>query len=111
MRAIFSEALRQQSDRTCRQKVRPKRICTDAPANEGIEIDGDHEEGEDTIEEGRAILGQKMVYQPSKQEWDDHQRYHIPFREWCPFCVKGKCITGAHRKGQKSQFMWAMKFQ
>ena len=43
-----------------------------------------------------------MLYQPSQQEWDDHQRTHIPFRKWCPFCVRGKCTTGAHKRGAKS---------
>ena len=31
-------------------------------------------------DEARAIPGQKIIYQPTKQEWDDHNRTHYPFR-------------------------------
>ncbi len=37
-----------------------------------------------------------------KEEWDNHMRTHIPFRRWCPFCVKGKCKSGVHQKTKKS---------
>ena len=56
----------------------------------------------DEIEEGRAITGQKAIYQPTKEEWDNHMRSHIPFRKWCSFCVKGKCKSGAHKRVKKS---------
>ena len=70
---------------------------TDALANENADSDMEIEG-----EEGRPIGGQKMIYQPSQQEWDDHMRTHIPFRKWCPHCVRGKCTSGAHKRGQKS---------
>ena len=44
-----------------------------------------------------------MIYKPLTQEWDDHMRAHIPFRKWCPYCVRGKFVSGAHKKGQKSE--------
>ena len=46
------------------------------------------EEGEG--EEVRMIRGPKAIYTPSKEEWDNHMRSHIPFRKWCPFCLKGR---------------------
>ncbi len=42
---------------------------------------------EEESEDGRGIAGQKAVYKPSKEEWDEHQRTHIPFRKWCPHIV------------------------
>ena len=44
--------------------------------------------------EGKAIKGQKRINLPSKEEWDNHMRCHIPFRRWCMFCVKGRCKSG-----------------
>ena len=61
------------------------------PEREPVEI----EEGEG--QEGRIITGPKAIYTPSKEEWDNHMRSHIPFRKWCPFCVKGRSKSGAHR--------------
>ena len=30
-------------------------------------------------------------------------RTHVPFCKWCPYCVRGKCVRGAHRRTQKSE--------
>ena len=54
-------------------------------------------------EEGRIIRGQKAVYKPSQEEWDNHMRSHVPFRRWCPFCMRGKCKSGAHQQSKKSE--------
>ena len=64
--------------------------------------EGEWEEIGDQLE-GRPIKGQKMIYQPSKVDWDDHMRSHVPFRRWCPFCVKGKCKSAAHLRTDKSE--------
>ena len=85
------------------QKVRPKGICCDTLANEGMDT-GEDQEGilEDEIGEGRAIPRKKMVYQPTQEEWDEHMRTHIPFRAWCPCCVQGKSVSGSHRRAHKT---------
>ena len=59
------------------------------------------EEGES--EEARPIAGQKAIYKPTSEEWDNHMRTHIPFRRWCPFCVKGKCKSNPHWQKSKSE--------
>ena len=35
--------------------------------------------------------------QPSAAEVEDHMVTHLPFREWCPHCVKGKSGSRPHR--------------
>lgn len=52
------------------------------------------EEEEEEAEEGRIIKGQSRVVKPSKEEWDNHMRTHIPYRKWCPHCVRGKKEIG-----------------
>ena len=41
---------------------------------------------------------------PTREEFEEHMRTHIPFRTWCEFCVKGKSRSDAHRKdaGEKA---------
>ena len=63
--------------------------------------ESEREEGEE--EEGRIIRGPKAIYTPSREEWDNHMRSHIPFRRWCPFCVKGRSKSGAHKGCEKSE--------
>ena len=47
------------------------------------------EEEEQVLAEGRIIKGQQRVVKPSKEEWENHMRTHIPYRKWCPHCVRG----------------------
>ena len=88
----FSQAVR--ADRKG-NRVRPK--IDEVMAN------GDDEMEEEESEEAKPISGQKAIYQPSREEWDEHMRSHIPFRRWCPFCVKGKCKGNPHVKSDKSE--------
>ena len=79
MRTNFSQALDLYSGCKTSQKVRPHELCYDTLANEDDAIGKEcEEEGSD---EGRVIKSQKILYQPSQQEWDDHMRTHIPLRK------------------------------
>ena len=53
-----------------------------------------------SAEEGRAIKGQRYVVAPSREEYENHMRTHIPFRKWCQFCVMGKSKSMPHRKSE-----------
>ena len=87
------------SDFGTNESVRPNELSDDILAGQPGEEDGSDE----TIEpEGRAIKGQKAVWQPSKEEWDAHMRSHVPFRRWCPFCVKGQCKSSIHHRKSRS---------
>ena len=37
---------------------------------------------------------------PTTKEREDHNATHIPFRSWCPICVKGKGREEAHRNAR-----------
>ena len=52
-------------------------------------------------EEGRVSKGQKTIAKPSHQEYEEHMRTHIPYRNWCPFCVMGKAKNNPHRTNKK----------
>ena len=81
------------------ESVRLHELSDDILAGQPVEEDG----SDDAIEpEGREIKGQKAVWQPSKEEWDAHMRSHVPFRRWCPFCVKGKCKASIHHRKARS---------
>ena len=78
-------------------RIRPK--VNETLANEDVESDDGIEE---ESEEARRIAGQKAIYKPTAERWDEHLRAHIPFRGWCPFCVKGKCKSNPHVQRVKS---------
>ena len=35
---------------------------------------------------------------PSKKEVDEHELTHLPYRNWCAFCVSGKGKLSPHFK-------------
>ena len=38
-------------------------------------------------QEGKPMKGAKTPVKPSRQEVQDHNRCHIPFRTWCAHCM------------------------
>ena len=35
---------------------------------------------------------------PNKAEIEEHQKTHLPFRNWCKHCVKGRGVEEPHRR-------------
>ena len=62
----------------------------------GIESDAD-----DEVEEGQPAKGIKWSQLPSETEIKNHNLTHIPFRDWCPFCVQGRAVSHPHYKSKK----------
>jgi hypothetical protein len=54
------------------------------------------EPGEPEDEEARPTKGMRGPTTPTKQEREDHERDHIPFRNWCAHCVRGKSKSSGH---------------
>ena len=38
------------------------------------------------------------VQEPSAQEIEDHQTTHLPYRSWCPHCVRSEALADLHRR-------------
>ena len=49
-------------------------------------------------EEGMKARRRIKWTEPSKKEIEEHMATHIPFREWCPHCVKGKSASRHHKR-------------
>ena len=51
-------------------------------------------------EEGQQVKEVKFTSLPTEQEVRLHNLHHIPFRDWCPYCIMGKATNPAHyRRG------------
>ena len=73
------------------------------------DVDGVSDEGEDVeltvgdedhSEEGATARGVTVPIKPSQEEVNKHMWTHIPFRSWCPHCVKGKSVNKSHRNAK-----------
>ena len=63
------------------------------------------EEVESGDEEGRQAKGLTAPKTVSKEERDEHERTHIPFRCWCKACVRGRKRKLAHKKRSDEEKM------
>ena len=54
------------------------------------------EEKEENTEMRRAHFNAE-VYKPSKEEREQHERTHCPFRPWCKHCVRGRGMNAQHK--------------
>ena len=85
------EASRKKSSET--SPVRPKTEEEHVRPCEDEDQEGMHEGEEE------AIVPRKMKNprQPTKIEVEEHNLTHMPFRQWCPHCVRGKAINSPHK--------------
>jgi hypothetical protein len=61
----------------------------------------DDQEQEDQQEEGAEAVQPKALWKPIRptvKEVEEHNLTHLPFRNWCIFCVKGKAKDDPHRR-------------
>jgi hypothetical protein len=56
---------------------------------------------EDETEEAIPLKPLPQPNVPSKAEYDRHQITHLPYRSWCPHCIRGRGKNAAHRKLDK----------
>ena len=75
---------------------------------QGVEADEDEEEGDmqaEVVEEDKGaartrikrMLNPKL---PSQAEVDFHMLTHLPYRNWCEHCVKGRAKEMNHGKSK-----------
>ena len=60
-------------------------------------------ETEIDIEEADAPKVHSRLYTPSPDEFNNHCATHLPYRNWCPICVKAKRKNPSHRKTDVGQ--------
>ena len=59
-------------------------------------------EPEETME-SRAPKIASRPHVPTKAEIDAHFPLHAEFRDWCRFCVEGKCASRQHKAGDSTE--------
>ena len=64
-----------------------------ATEDEKEEEKGAEEEGE----EGRDAVAMPSPMSPSRQEREQHELTHTPYRAWCPHCVRARGRNRAHK--------------
>mgnify|MGYP003321024660 CR=1 FL=1 len=62
-------------------------------AGEGPEV----AEGEEAGDEAQVPRKAREPSEPTDEERRLHETTHLPFRSWCPFCVRGRMANPPHR--------------
>ena len=61
-------------------------------------MEGVHTDPEDASAEAAAVEQESTPRRPPQEEVDRHMLTHLPYRSWCPHCVRGKS-RGKHHSG------------
>ena len=64
----------------------------DKNENQGIENQNEQED-----EEYRNPNHPTAPSAPTKEEWIEHQITHVPYKSWCPICVKNAAVNNPHK--------------
>ena len=69
--------------------------------DEEEERDKEEEDQEDKPQEASQVKMVRTGYHPTSREIAEHMVNHLPYREWCKHCIKGKAKGLPHRKHNK----------
>ena len=83
--------------------VRP--IC---PLPEAVSPEGGEQQREEMDEaeeesESREVIFRKPPKGPTAAEKSEHRKTHLPFRPWCPVCVRGRGKNWGHFKAKEEK--------
>ena len=53
--------------------------------------------------EGTSSVAMKQPVRPTRKMIEDHEVSHIPFRDWCSACVRGRAKSCQHRRSDKAE--------
>ena len=57
-----------------------------------------HVEEDDNRGEAHDAKGMPVLVLPDRHTIEQHKLTHLPYRNWCPACVRGKAIEARHQK-------------
>ena len=73
------------------------------------EEEGEEKEEEDSVDdlsffksEAQPALKSPNPITPTSAEMEQHNLTHLPYRNWCPVCVKAKCRETQHGSAPRS---------
>eukprot|EP00973_Karenia_brevis_P074435 10341499-Karenia_brevis.AAC.1 len=71
---------------------------TSSSSKDGMKKPEDDEMEIQEEEEAREVKPMKMPRGPTEDEYYTHILTHLPYRNWCPHCVRGKKKNPPHSK-------------
>ena len=71
--------------------------------SDGVEVvgaEGERIKAERDAKRMKSILDPRK---PNEKDVEDHNRTHLPYRNWCPHCVRAKGKDMDHRKAVEGE--------
>jgi hypothetical protein len=72
-----------------------------APVEDGVAEDAaihaDEVEGDEDVETSRIARDPRF---PTPEQIEEHNCTHLPFRDWCSFCIMGRGRGNQHKRNQ-----------
>ena len=77
-------------------------VCCGPLLDQEANVAVDEDDAQDEPEESGQVRPTTLSnpYTPSRQEIMEHELTHLPYRNWCAACVRGKGVSHGHRKSE-----------
>ena len=72
-------------------------------ATEELKLGPEEGAEQESQEEGEEPKVRRAPKGPSKEEHEKHEATHLPFREWCKHCVRGRGQNTPHKKQKEKE--------
>ena len=73
-------------------------IEIEAEENSQVFWGGDTEKKKDVTKDERVLMKMGDPRLPSQDEVEEHYKVHLPYRNWCPHCVRARGKDLDHRR-------------
>jgi len=83
----------------CPEEEQHLRDKEEALSQDGLRDDPQHEMGE----AGSKTSKNTKVHTPTRDEVEDHERTHCPFKAWCKHCVRGRGRNLQHKRAKRER--------
>ena len=101
LRPFDQDAEEQQQVLEEQQRVREQQLQEQQEQNQHLVEEGEEDNaGVDELadpREGRRPAGLRAPLSVSQAEREEHELTHIPYRQWCPVCVRARGRATPHR--------------
>ena len=64
------------------------------------DVDGDRAEADEDVRRPKPVA---RPYTPTRTEVYEHEVTHLPYRNWCKHCVRGRGVSSPHQKPDKRE--------
>jgi len=88
------------------ENLKPEDLEEEADGEKDRDLDDKSDEDDEDEDAEKGKRKQEKMQdpkKPSREEVEEHEKVHLPYRSWCRHCVRGRCKNTAHKKQENTE--------